>query len=201
MLHSCTSLQLCYSPPSLSPSLPPPSLSPLRGAVLCVAMSNSGEVCFSGGTDTTIRVWQLPRDLSDAFSIYGKARSPASAESLSKSSFLQSSFPLFTFLPPSLPPSLPLPPSFPFILFHPPFFFAVDPSVHQGVLQGHSDAIWDLAIHPTTGLLLSCAADGTCRLWNHQLTSPQIKLFQAESGTCCFSPWPQKGVLHSPLHP
>ena len=57
-----------------------------------------------------------------------------------------------------------------------------DPEIHRGVLQGHTDAIWDLAVHAKTGLLLSCAADGTCRLWNHTLTSPQIKLFQAEPG-------------------
>ena len=57
-----------------------------------------------------------------------------------------------------------------------------DPDVHRGVLQGHSDAIWDLAVHSKLGLLLSCAADGTCRLWNHTQTSPQVKLFQAEPG-------------------
>ena len=43
-----------------------------RGGVLCVAMGCGGEVCFSGSTDTTIRVWQLPGDLSDPFDAYGQ---------------------------------------------------------------------------------------------------------------------------------
>ena len=57
-----------------------------------------------------------------------------------------------------------------------------DPEEHQGVLQGHSDAIWDLAVHHKSGLLLSCSADGSVRLWNHTLTSPQVKQFDAEPG-------------------
>ena len=58
-----------------------------------------------------------------------------------------------------------------------------DPEEHRGVLQGHSDAVWDLAVHPKSGLLLSCGADGSVRLWNHTLTSPQVKLFETEPGT------------------
>jgi len=57
---------------------------------------------------------------------------------------------------------------------------AVDPEIHQGVLTGHRDAVWDLAIHPTTGLLLSCGADGSCRLWNHTQSSPMVQEFVAE---------------------
>lgn len=60
-----------------------------------------------------------------------------------------------------------------------------DPEEHRGVLQGHSDAIWDMAVHPKTGLILSCSADGTVRLWNHTLTSPQVKLFEAEESYRC----------------
>lgn len=101
-----------------------------RGGVLCVAMGVNGDVCFSGSTDTTIRVWKVPQSDIDPYDNY-------------------------------------------------------DPEIHRGVLQGHTDAIWDLAVHPKSGLLLSCAADGTCRLWNHTLTSPQLKLFQAESGYRC----------------
>ena len=61
---------------------------------------------------------------------------------------------------------------------------APDPQLSMGELKGHTDAIWDLAVHPTSGLLLSCASDGTCRLWNHQLTNPQIKLYQVEESKC-----------------
>ena len=56
----------------------------------------------------------------------------------------------------------------------------VDPDIHQGVLQGHTDVVWDLAVHPTTGFVLSCGADGSCRLWNHHQTSPQIREFRTE---------------------
>jgi len=43
-----------------------------RGSVLSVAVGASGDICFSGSTDTTIRVWQLPSDLGDPFDVYGK---------------------------------------------------------------------------------------------------------------------------------
>lgn len=55
-----------------------------------------------------------------------------------------------------------------------------DPDLHQGVLTGHSDTVWGLAVHNTTGLLLSCGGDGTCRLWDHHQTSPQVQCFQTE---------------------
>ena len=42
------------------------------GSVLCVAVSLSGEICFSGSADSNIGVWQLPGDLSDPFDVYGK---------------------------------------------------------------------------------------------------------------------------------
>ena len=56
----------------------------------------------------------------------------------------------------------------------------IDPEIHQGVLTGHRDAVWDLSVHPTTGLLLSCAADGSCRLWNHTQSSPLVREFVSE---------------------
>lgn len=55
-----------------------------------------------------------------------------------------------------------------------------DPDIHQGVLSGHTDAVWGLVVHSSTGLVLSCAADGSCRLWDHHQTSPQIKEFRVE---------------------
>ena len=43
------------------------------GSVLSVAISLNGELCFSGSTDSSIGVWQLPSDLSDPFDVYGKS--------------------------------------------------------------------------------------------------------------------------------
>ena len=56
-----------------------------------------------------------------------------------------------------------------------------DPQLSVGELKGHTDAVWDFAIHPTSGLLLSCASDCTCCLWNHQVSNPQLKVYQAET--------------------
>lgn len=54
-------------------------------------------------------------------------------------------------------------------------FDTYDPCVSQGALAGHTDAVWDLAMHPSLSLLLSCSADGTCRLWStQQQTSPEV---------------------------
>ena len=33
-------------------------------------------------------------------------------------------------------------------------------------LEGHTDAVWDLAVHPFQSLVLSASADATIRLWN-----------------------------------
>ena len=54
--------------------------------------------------------------------------------------------------------------------------------IHHGILEGHTDAVWDLAVHSSSGSLLSCSADGTCRLWSRQLS--EVKCFQAETGVC-----------------
>ena len=60
-----------------------------------------------------------------------------------------------------------------------------DPFVSQGALTGHTDAVWDLAMHPSMGLLLSCSADGTCRLWNkQQQTSPEVGCVPFVEGVC-----------------
>ena len=66
----------------------------------------------------------------------------------------------------------------------------------MGELKGHTDAIWDLAIHPTSGVLLSCASDGTCRLWNHKATNPQLKLYQAEESQSLISALNQAYIVH-----
>ncbi|KAL5463206.1 hypothetical protein EMCRGX_G032085 [Ephydatia muelleri] len=102
----------------------------LRGhtqGVLSIAMSSTGDICFSGSLDSTICAWQLPSENVDPFDAY-------------------------------------------------------NPDLYHAVLKGHSDAVWDLAIHPTSERLLSCAADGTCCLWDHQSSNPLLKVYAAEIG-------------------
>ncbi len=41
-------------------------------AVLCVGVSEDGSTVYSGGADTSIRVWKLPSDESDPFDPYGE---------------------------------------------------------------------------------------------------------------------------------
>lgn len=42
------------------------------GAVLCVGVSEDGSTVYSGGVDTSIRVWKLPSEEADPFDSYGK---------------------------------------------------------------------------------------------------------------------------------
>ena len=49
-----------------------------------------------------------------------------------------------------------------------------NPSVDKGSFKGHSDAVWDLAMHPRLGLLLSCSSDRTCQLWNRWQSSSEV---------------------------
>lgn len=42
-----------------------------RGPVLCLALSTSGDQCFSGGMDNTIRCWNVPSSLSDPYDSFG----------------------------------------------------------------------------------------------------------------------------------
>ena len=61
-----------------------------------------------------------------------------------------------------------------------------DPFVSQGALTGHTDAVRELAMHPSMGLLLSCSADGTCRLWNRQQqSSPEVGCVPFVEGELC----------------
>ena len=40
--------------------------------MLCVAMSTDGEVCYSAGCDTDIKMWQIPVELADQYDTYGE---------------------------------------------------------------------------------------------------------------------------------
>ncbi|XP_048863466.1 striatin-like isoform X2 [Brienomyrus brachyistius] len=52
-----------------------------------------------------------------------------------------------------------------------------EPSVLRGELCGHTDAVWGLVYSSAHHRLLSCAADGTVRLWNAADTSPALAVF------------------------
>ncbi|XP_065056919.1 striatin-like [Rhopilema esculentum] len=62
-------------------------------------------------------------------------------------------------------------------------FGSYDPSVAGETLVAHTDAVWDLAVQAETDRLLSCSADGTCRLWNAELKSPLLCTYRAENET------------------
>ena len=42
------------------------------GPVLSLAIASSGDLCFSGGIDNTIRVWSMPSPNVDPYDSYGK---------------------------------------------------------------------------------------------------------------------------------
>lgn len=48
------------------------------GPVLSLAMTSSGEQCFSGGIDSTIQWWNIPGSNVDPYDTYGtRTRGPA----------------------------------------------------------------------------------------------------------------------------
>ncbi|XP_046847886.1 LOW QUALITY PROTEIN: striatin-like [Xenia sp. Carnegie-2017] len=54
-----------------------------------------------------------------------------------------------------------------------------DASTIGSTLTGHTNAVWDLAIHHQQNHLLSCSADGTCRLWNPIVKVPIVNTYSA----------------------
>ncbi|XP_059614600.1 striatin isoform X2 [Phlebotomus argentipes] len=96
------------------------------GPVMCLAMSASGEQCYSGGLDSVINMWNLPNSNIDPYDSY-------------------------------------------------------DPSVLRGALEGHTDAIWGLAVNHTHGHLVSSSADGTVKLWSPQAKVPLLKTFTSDT--------------------
>ena len=59
-----------------------------------------------------------------------------------------------------------------------------DASTIGSTLTGHTNAVWDLAIHHQQNHLLSCSADGTCRLWNPIVKVPIVNTYSASKGQC-----------------
>lgn len=59
-------------------------------------------------------------------------------------------------------------------------FFILDPNLFGETLVAHTDAVWDLAYHIDTDYLLSCSADGACKLWNPSSKSPLLESYSCE---------------------
>lgn len=96
------------------------------GPVLCLAMSATGEQCYSGGLDGAIHCWHLPHSAIDPYDSY-------------------------------------------------------DPEVLTSTLEGHTDAVWRLAVNHTKGHLVSASADGTCKLWAPQQKAPLLNTYSCDS--------------------
>lgn len=45
-----------------------------RGPVLSLAMGVTGEDCYSGGIDSTIRCWKIPSSNVDPYDMYGECK-------------------------------------------------------------------------------------------------------------------------------
>lgn len=90
-----------------------------NGPVLCLAMSATGEQCYSGGLDGAINCWNLPNSNIDPYDSY-------------------------------------------------------DPEVMKCTLDGHTNAVWGLAVNHTKNSLVSCSADGTVKLWTPSGKIPQL---------------------------
>ncbi|XP_066923122.1 striatin-3-like isoform X1 [Clytia hemisphaerica] len=56
-------------------------------------------------------------------------------------------------------------------------FGPYDPNIFGETLVAHTDAVWDLAYQIDSDQLLSCSADGTCKLWNPSIKSPLIQSY------------------------
>ena len=62
-----------------------------------------------------------------------------------------------------------------------------DANTVSSVLAGHTNAVWDLAVHHQQNYLLSCSADGTCRIWNPTAKTPLVNTYPASKGMFCYS--------------
>ncbi|CAG9797047.1 unnamed protein product [Chironomus riparius] len=91
--------------------------------VLCIAMNEGGDQCYSGGLDGVINFWNVPPYNKDPYDSY-------------------------------------------------------DPEVLKCTLEGHTDAVWRLAVNHTTGNLLSASSDGTVKLWSPQSKIPLINTYR-----------------------
>ncbi|CAF89649.1 unnamed protein product [Tetraodon nigroviridis] len=127
------------------------------GPVLSLAMSSSGEQCFSGGLDSTIQWWSLPGSSVDPYdTTVGSPAQPPPGPGWTSGR----GTPVFSnrLLPPFAP-------------------VQSDSGVLAGSWRGHTDAVWGLAYSGIKNRLLSCSADGTVKLWNPSEKSPCVCTF------------------------
>ncbi len=74
-----------------------------------------------------------------------------------------------------------------------------------GKYTGHTDAIWDMQVHPMGGKILSASSDGTLILWHIGSAEPLHRKYTALSGrdgrsidnptSCAFNPSDLKTFL------
>ncbi|EFA01950.2 Striatin-3-like Protein [Tribolium castaneum] len=95
------------------------------GPVLCLAISGTGEFCYSGGLDGVINCWNVPNSNIDPYDLF-------------------------------------------------------EPDVLNTTLQGHTDAVWGLSVLNSRQHLLSCAADGTVKLWAPHSKVQLLNTFTSE---------------------
>ena len=62
------------------------------------------------------------------------------------------------------------------------YFTVVDPKIHQGILKGHTDAVWDLVVHQNRDLLATCSSDGSCKIWNWRSSDEPVLSLSADPG-------------------
>ena len=44
----------------------------------------------------------------------------------------------------------------------------------QKKLEGHTDAVWDIAAHPSANVCISASADGTVKIWKYTESKPLV---------------------------
>ena len=133
------------------------------GPVLCLAVDATGEHCYSGGFDASIRCWSIPNSNIDPYDSFGKCRRQCLLGSASRFICLHMKLSIF-------------------LLVTSYIFDFADPSVLSDTLVAHTDAVWGLSIHSSKMQLLSCSSDGTVRLWSPGSKSPLLNTFRAENG-------------------
>ncbi|KAI4463087.1 striatin [Holotrichia oblita] len=96
------------------------------GPVLCLAISGTGEYCYSGGLDRNIHCWHVPNSNIDPYDLF-------------------------------------------------------EPEVLNCTLSGHTDAVWGLSVLHSRQHLVSCAADGTVKLWAPHSEGALLNTFTSEA--------------------
>ena len=126
----------------------------------CCCSSACGSYVFSGSSDTTICRWLLPSVSCDTYGSYGEK-----LLCLNIACQLSSN-------------SLPVP-------------IGSCEELTDGfrqILKGHTDAVWDVRVLPgPDDILVSCAADSTCRLWRHDTEEPLLATVHVLAGVACKS--------------